>query len=235
MKRTKKSISLGIALAVMATAGAIAQEQAMPSLTVSIDSRSWATLNLGVEYPLIDERLRAVMSVSLPVLMYIQGSGVDNFQVGLGLVSDWRPVEGFPAFLNFTARVTGTSQRQALGDFFGLGTSFQLNPSWDFGSFSAGPLLSWHKVWLTHITLSREMRDAFDGSSEEYTPAEGWYALGVSELQFGVALRYDTVSAGSWFLGLGPRVSIGSLAEPLEGFPMGEWPFWLELGWQKGF
>jgi len=218
-----------------ALSAATAQEPARPSFSLSVDARTWATVNLGMEYPLIDDQLKAALTVSVPVLMYVQGAGLDTIQVGLGLVSDWRPVAACAAGLRSSALLTGTYHSQALGDFFGIGTNVLVNPFWDFGTIDVGPIASWQRVWITHITLSADSRATFQGSASEFEPADGWYAWGASELRLGGALRLATPDAGVWSLGLGPRLAPGSMVAPLEGFPMGEWPFWLQVGWEQRF
>ena len=235
MKRTILLSVAGLVLLFQPLHALTPDDSSLPSFSVSIDSRAWATLNMSLESPLLDEKLRAAVSVSVPILMYAQGSGLDTFQASVGFSSNWQMVQTIPLYLHLRIQLRGISQNQVLGEFFGMGTNLEMYPFWSFKSVTLGPIISWNKVWLTRIRLSQESIQAFEDSSQDFLPADGWYAWGVSELHIGARIKVFFSKTGLGFLGLGQRVSLGSMAGFLEGFSLGEWPFWLELGWEQRF
>ena len=208
-----------------------------PSLYLGVDARSWCTVKLGIEYPIQDEKAKLHFDASVPVLQWGSGSGFDSFQLRFGVVGIVKPVSDMPVCLVYEGLLSSTVQSQVLGSFAGFGTVVSLKPLGTFGGFSIGPVFTWNKVWLTRLSLSQEVKNAFDDSSPSFKPAHGWYAWGASEilLGLGASLSFDKKRDNRIFLELGPRFTWKSLAGLTEGFPLGEWPFWLEFGWKKSF
>ena len=202
---------------------------------IGVDSRSWATLQLGIEYPIQEESAKLRFDASIPVLLWGSGAGLDSFQLRLGAAGTVKPASDAPVCLVYEALFTGTFQSQVLGSFSGLGTVVSLKPLGTFGAFSIGPVVTWSKVWLTHISLSQSVKDSFSDSSSGFKPARGWYSWGTSELLAGVGafLYVGREKDHMLFLGLGPRFTWESSAGLTEGFPIGEWPFWFEFGWKS--
>lgn len=233
----KKHVSLSVAFMLMGGISLYSQSRIqVPGLYLGVDARSWATLRLGIDYPIHEESAKLHFDASIPILLWGSGAGFDSFQLRLGAVGIIKPVSDMPVYLVYEALITGIFQSQVLGEFAGLGTVVSLKPFGEFGGFSIGPVLTWNKIWLTHIAVSQEVKDSFGDSSPGFKPAQGWYSLGASELLLGLgAALVDEAKGNTLFLGLGPRFAGKSLAGLTEGFPLGEWPFWLEFGWKRRF
>lgn len=88
--------------------------QQTPCFSVGIDSRAWATLNIGIDYPLKSETLNLAANISIPVLLWLKDGDVDSFQLSVGVRGAYHALAELAARVDYQAMLTA---------------SFQLNPS----------------------------------------------------------------------------------------------------------
>ena len=97
---------------------------------------------------LATDLLRGSAKLSIPILDWISGGGIDTYEAALGLIGDWEGAERGLA-LGYELEMTVGGQDQDLGRFLSLGTRMTLTPSWDFGTITLGPTLRWDRVWIS--------------------------------------------------------------------------------------